>query len=582
MYLNLTVPKPSETGKLTTKRIKNTPYVYYEIGRTYDSTKQYNSPKRVCIGKEVIGRPGMIIPNTNFLRYFPEAALPDEAEGPVRSSCLHVGAYFVIRKVIGEYFLDRMIAKIVGKDAGLFMDLAVYSIMTEGNAAQYYPAYAYSHPLMTEDMKIYSDSKISAFLGTEMDNQRIAFLNEWNLKRDHREKIYISYDSTNKVCQAGDVDLAEIGHSKEGSDKPIFNYSIAFDRDNKEPLFYEAYPGSIVDISQLQFMLEKAEGYGYKHIGFILDRGYFSKGNIHFMDAKGYDFIIMVKGMKKLVREVVKSVQGTFEQSRRNSIRAFDVNGITVKHQLYPSDEHERYFHIYYDEGKHIAERKKLDQDIDTWSKHLKSWQGMQVRPTGNYVKYFELFYYHEGKEDEAFAAARERFDVIDEEIKLCGYFCIISSDQMTAEEALTLYKSRDSSEKLFRGDKSYLGDKAERVYGSESVDTKVFIEFVALIIRNRIYTCLKNEMLKKEKKLNFMTVPAALKELDKIEMIKGADNEYRLDHAVTATQKTILNAFGLTANDIKLKSKELGAELARIEMEAAEKKAAANPTATI
>ena len=580
MYLNLTVPIPSEKGKLTTKTIKNTPYIYYETGRTYDAAKKYNSPKRVCIGKKCIERPGMMNPNTNFLRFFPEAALPEEAEGPERSSCLHVGAYFVIRKVIHEYFLGRMIAKIIGRDAGLFLDLAVYSIITEGNAAQYYPSYAYNHPLMTEEMKIYSDSKISELLSEETDNQRIAFLNEWNKKRDHREKIYISYDSTNKVCQAGDVDLAEIGHSKEGSDKPVFNYSIAFDRDNKEPLFYEAYPGSIVDVSQLQFMLEKAEGYGYKHIGFILDRGYFSKGNIHFMDSKGHGFIIMVKGMKRLVRELVLEVHGTFEQSRSTSIRAFKVNGTTVRHQLYPSDEQERYFHIFYDERKHTAERAKLEQDIDQMAKQLKSWQGMQVRPTGKYAKYFDLIYFHEGKDDEAFSCARERTDVIDEEIKLCGYFVIISSDKMTAEEALALYKGRDSSEKLFRGDKSYLGDKAERVYGSESVDTKVFIEFVALIIRNRIYTCLKEEMRRNEKKFNFMTVPAALRELDKIEMVKGLDNEYRLDHAVTATQKAILNAFGMSANDIKLKAKELSSEMARIELEAAEKKAAVEKAA--
>ena len=582
MYLNLTIPVPTEKGKFTIKEIKNTPYIYYEIGRTYDPARKYTSPKRVCVGKACAGIPGMMSPNTNFLRYFPETVLPDEAEGPDRSSCLHVGAYFVIRKVIREYSLDRMAAEIIGRDAGLFMDLAVYSIMTEGNAAQYYPAYAYNHPLMTEDMKIYSDAKISEFLGEDMDSRRIAFLNEWNRKRDHREKIYISYDSTNKVCQAGDVDLAEIGHSKEGSDKPVFNYSVAFDRENKEPLFYEAYPGSIVDVSQLQFMLEKAEGYGYRHVGFILDRGYFSKGNIHFMDSKGYEFIIMVKGMKKLVREIVMEAYGTFEQSRATSIRDFKVNGTTVKRQLYPSDEHERYFHIYYDERKHTAERSKLEQDIDQMAKQLKAWQGFQVRPNGKYMKYFDLFFYHEGREDEIFSCARERISVIDQEIKLCGYFVIITSEKMTAEEALTLYKSRDSSEKLFRGDKSYLGDKAERVYGSESIDTKVFIEFVALIIRNRIYNCLKEEMLKNDKKLNFMTVPAALRELDKIEMIKGADNEYRLDHAVTAAQKVILNAFGLTANDIKLKAKELTAELARISQEAIEKKAAVSKTAAI
>ena len=31
------------------------------------------------------------------------------------------------------------------------------------------------------------------------------------------------------------------------------------------PLFYESYPGSIVDVSQLQYMLEKAKGYGLDH-----------------------------------------------------------------------------------------------------------------------------------------------------------------------------------------------------------------------------------------------------------------------------------------------------------------------------
>ena len=35
--------------------------------------------------------------------------------------------------------------------------------------------------------------------------------------------------------------------------------------------------GSIVDVSQLQCMLDKAKAYGYKNAGFILDRGYFNR-----------------------------------------------------------------------------------------------------------------------------------------------------------------------------------------------------------------------------------------------------------------------------------------------------------------
>jgi transposase len=117
-----------------------------------------------------------------------------------------------------------------------------------------------------------------------MTDARIAFLNEWNKNRDHRSRIYVSYDSTNKHCQAGDIDLAEIGHEKDKQDKPIFNYAIAYDRNNNEPLFYEDYPGSINDVSRLQYMLEKAAAFGYKKAGFILDRGYFSEPNIRFMD----------------------------------------------------------------------------------------------------------------------------------------------------------------------------------------------------------------------------------------------------------------------------------------------------------
>ena len=44
----------------------------------------------------------------------------------------------------------------------------------------------------------------------------------------------------------------------------------------------------------------------------------------------------------------------------------------------------------------------------------------------------------------------------------------------------------------------------------------------------------------------------AALKELEKIEMIRQTDGNYRLHHAVTANQKEILKAFDLTERNIR------------------------------
>ena len=141
----------------------------------------------------------------------------------------------------------------------------------------------------------------------------------------------------------------------------------------------------------------------------------------------------------------------------------------------------------------------------------------------------------------------------------------------MTAREALELYKSRDALEKTFRGDKSYLGAKSERVYSNESIDTKIFIGFVATIIRSRIYTLLKDEMGRMDKKQNYMTVLAAIKELEKIELLKGADSEYNLDYVVTATQKTILKAFDMTAENVHKQAMAISSDLARVQIESIE-----------
>lgn len=567
MYLDCKVKIPDAGGKISKKTISGTTYIYYEYARVYLKEKKYNTPKRICVGKQIPEQPELMLPNDKFLRIFPNIILPEEKNG-YRSGCLRIGSYVVIRKIISDYRLDLMLARIIGKDAGLFLDLAAYSIITEDNAGQYYPDYAYNHPLLTDDMQVYSDSKVSDFLKDVAVDQRIRFLNEWNEKRDHREKIYISYDSTNKTSQAGEIDMVEFGHPKEDQGKEIFNYSIAYDRNNREPLFYESYPGSIVDVSQLQYTLDKARGYGYKKVGFILDRGYFSKENIRFMDDSSYDFIIMVKGMKKLVSEIVLQYRGTFEDDRKNSIRAFKVSGTTIKHALYADDGKERYFHIYYSDSRKQSEREQFEDKIDRMGKKLKDCMGLSVRPQGEFAKYFDLVFWHEGLEDEKFMSGIERTEVINREIQLCGYFVIVTTENMTASEALTLYKSRDGSEKLFRGDKSYLGAKSERVYTNESTDTRIFIEFVATIIRSKFYTCLKDEANKQEHKKNFMTVPAAIKELEKIEMLKGADNEYRLNYAVTATQKAILKAFDMTVTNIQKQANAISSDLARIERE--------------
>ena len=130
-------------------------------------------------------------------------------------------------------------------------------------------------------MKIYSDASVSDFFKSITKDKSTGFLNEWNAKRNRRERIYISYDSTNKNCQAGEIELAEFGHAKTDIGSAIINYSVGYDLKNKEPLFYEAYPGSINDVSQLRTMLGKITGYGYKKNRFHFGQGIISAVEIY-------------------------------------------------------------------------------------------------------------------------------------------------------------------------------------------------------------------------------------------------------------------------------------------------------------
>lgn len=558
MYYNFEVTIPDVKGKIAYEKHGDTIYVKYEYDRIYAPEKKYTYPKRATIGKLSKHDPSKFYPNQNYLTYFPNAKLPVQDYRSTRSSCLRAGAYIVIKKIIKDYKLEEMLGRYFDdKDLGLFLDLAIYSIITEDNAGQYYPDYAYNHPLFTEEMKIYSDSKVSTFLKSITEEHSADFLNEWNSSKNHCERIYISYDSTNKNSQAGDVDIVEFGKAKEDVRLPIFNYALGYDVSNREPLFYEKYPGSIVDISQLNLMLEKASGYGYKNVGFILDRGYFSRQNIEHMDKCGYSFIIMVKGMTDLVSELVLKNKGSFENKRSNDMDGFGVYGKTVKGKLYKSDKKQRYFHIYHSVSKEAAERIRFEDKLKSMKTYMLARQDKELTFSATYNKYYHLHY-----DGERFKYPEENTQATEREIDLCGYFVIVTSDKMTAKEALHIYKSRDMSEKTFRSDKTYLGDKSLRVHSTESVSAKMFVEFIAIIIRNKIYTCLIDEMKRLDKKPNYMTVPAAIKELEKIELTRQADDVYRLDHAVTKTQKTILNAFELSEKNVEYQAKWISEQL--------------------
>lgn len=118
MYYDFKVKIPEVKGKIYERMIKGVVYINYEYDRIYKPDKKYNIPKRTTIGKKCEDDPEMMYPNPNFLTYFPDAELPEDQRRDARSSCLRIGTWIVIEKLMVESLLDKIISDLYSDDRG--------------------------------------------------------------------------------------------------------------------------------------------------------------------------------------------------------------------------------------------------------------------------------------------------------------------------------------------------------------------------------------------------------------------------------------------------------------------------------
>ena len=109
MFLKYKVDIPVVPGKLVRKNRGGHTYIEYEYDRIYDPAKQYTYPKRVSIGRVDPENPTRMTPNENFLKYFPDAEIPEETDRSERSPYLNIGTYVVLHKLIQDCKLKEII-----------------------------------------------------------------------------------------------------------------------------------------------------------------------------------------------------------------------------------------------------------------------------------------------------------------------------------------------------------------------------------------------------------------------------------------------------------------------------------------
>ena len=105
-------------------------------------------------------------------------------------------------------------------------------------------------------------------------------------------KRTLVYDLTSFSSYSQLINLLEYGYNRDDSDLPQLNLSMIVDKEKGIPVMYDIYPGSIVDVTTLKNTIKKIEAHGMENYTLVMDRGFFSKGNIEELVHEKIPFIM--------------------------------------------------------------------------------------------------------------------------------------------------------------------------------------------------------------------------------------------------------------------------------------------------
>ena len=141
--------------------------------------------------------------------------------------------------------------------------------------------------------------------------------------------------------------------------------------------------------------------------------------------------------------------------------------------------------HLYYDNVRSSQERNDFLRKISELENRLSQKKGEAV--TGS-LREFNKYFITRVDQNGILTGYRRRELEIKEKTDQFGFFAIITSQKMSAGEALDLYRKRDSIEKLFRAMKTGFEYDNVKVHSTKSVESKTHLIFIASIIRNMLF----------------------------------------------------------------------------------------------
>jgi transposase len=486
----------------------------YESVSHWDKNKQQSRAKRTLLGR-VVGKNKEVIPTDGRGRKKPEEVMAVKRGRPpfTQTRRYFYGA---------TYLLD-----VIGQQLGIIQDLkqcfpdlyqqilsvSYYLILEDKNPLYRFEKWGsmHKHPY-GKDITSQRSSELFAAITEGAKNE---FFRLQGKRRTENE--FWAYDTTSLSSYSECLRQVQYGRSKEEQSLPQLNLALVFGEKSNLPFYYRKLAGNIPDSKTVKHLLATLDVLGFSKVKLVMDRGFYSEVNINALYKEHLKFLISVKMSLTFIREELDIIYDGFRAfesySEKYELYCHTVQAEWRYTQCRPnkgdilSESRRIYIHYYYNIDQAAEDEKAFDRKLSALNQELISEKRL-VEHEKLYKKYFEI-----KTTPKRGTRATVKKDAVQEVKRYYGFFALLTNETMDAITALELYRNKDVVEKAFGDLKERLNMRRTLVSSEQSLDGKLFVEFVSLIYLSYIKKQMQDSGLFKNYTMQQM--------LDKLDVIE-------------------------------------------------------------
>jgi transposase len=446
-------------------------YIYTHYFRNADGNPRN---KAKSIGK-LDEESGKMIPISNYYSMFNvQPSLPD-------ISVYFYGYTYLVLKCSNDIGLRDCLQQSFGEQTNEILAVAAYMIR-EGNAIDGIDDWQEKNlvPGLHKSLTSQSCSKLFESLNYKKTQ---GFFKEWVKKTLNGDTV--CYDVTSVSSYSKTIPEVEYGYNQDKEALPQFNIGMFCCETKKLPLYYNRYNGSLSDKTNLSHVLANAREVGINDVKIVLDGGFMSHESFSSLSNLSKAFTIGISPNLDISKEMISSHLHDINKYS-NKLPGLDIFCLQQQTSIYGINGK---LMLYFDPQNQSQLCCELSERIERLASELSKLKRCPVNKLNRYSKYFEIVKHDK---DSGFDFIVDD-DAVNKMRATKGFFFIFTTDMLAKpEDSLYYYRAKDADEKLFDQLKIDMRGSRVRTHNQYTTDGKIFVAFIALVIRAYILGKLK------------------------------------------------------------------------------------------